>query len=96
MLSGVIWNLGNVCQLVSMSVYEMPYGVAYPILQASLVVAGLLGICVFGELTDKRAISVFFSASAVVLVGAVLLGLYGPSPVDAPSPPMAPPPASPL
>ena len=60
--------------------FSLPYGVAYPILQASLVVAGILGITCFGELRQKEAIVAFFAASALVVAGAVLLGLYGPSP----------------
>ena len=82
--SGITWNLGNVCQLLAMSVFLVPYGVAYPLLQASLVVAGILGIAVFKELRDPHAISAFFLASALVVIGAVLLGLYGPSPPPSP------------
>ena len=95
--SGVTWNLGNVCQLVAMSVYLVPYGVAYPILQASLVVSGVLGIAVFRELRDRAAIGIFFFASGLVVLGAILLGMYGPSPAAAaqqpsqPWPPVAPP-----
>ena len=48
--------------------------------QASLVVAGLLGILVFRELKDCAAIAVFFTSSAIVVAGAVVLGVYGPSP----------------
>ena len=81
--SGLVWNLGNVCQLLAQSVFSLPYGVAYPILQASLVVAGILGIACFGELRQKEAIVAFFAASALVVAGAVLLGLYGPSPSKA-------------
>lgn len=81
--SGLVWNLGNVCQLLAQSVFSLPYGVAYPILQASLVVAGILGITCFGELRQKEAIVAFFAASALVVAGAVLLGLYGPSPSKA-------------
>jgi hypothetical protein len=32
--SGLVWNAGNFCQIVAMSVYALPYGIAYPILQA--------------------------------------------------------------
>lgn len=35
--------------------YDVPYGVAYPILQASLVVGGLLGITVFREIREPKA-----------------------------------------
>ena len=69
----------------------VPYGVAYPILQASLVVSGILGIAVFGELRQRASITCFFAASALVVAGAVLLGVYGPTP-----PPPSPPAPSPL
>ena len=80
MASGLVWNLGNFCQLVAQQVYHVPYGVAYPILQAALVVAGLLGIFVFRELQDRAAVTAFFISSVIVIAGAVLLGVYGPSP----------------
>ena len=65
MASGLVWNLGNLCQIIAMSVYNVPYGVAYPILQAALVVAGLLGIFVFREMRDRSAMGIFFLSSAV-------------------------------
>ena len=80
MASGLTWNLGNVCQLLAQSVFMLPYGIAYPMLQASLVVAGILGIACFGEIRNQAAIVVFFSASGLIVVGAALLGMYGPSP----------------
>ena len=92
MASGLIWNLGNLCQLLAMSVEDVPYGVAYPILQASLVVGGLLGIVVFRELRDRYAIATFLVSAVVVVIGAVLLGLFGPSASALPpSPPSSPP-----
>ena len=85
--SGVVWNCGNVCQLIAQQVYGVPYGVAYPILQASLVVGGLLGIFVFGEFRQRPAIVAFFAASSIVVTGAILLGFYGPRPGSAPATP---------
>ena len=94
-LSGATWNAGNLCSIVAINYYSVPFGVAYPILQASLVFGGLLGIFVFGELKDRRAIAVFFASAALVLGGAVLLGMYGPSKTASPST-IAPPPAPPV
>ena len=34
--SGLVWNGGNLCQIVAQNVYGVPYGIAYPILQALL------------------------------------------------------------
>jgi len=76
--SGMTWNAGNLCSIIAINFYQVPFGVAYPILQASLIFGGLLGIFVFRELTDRRAIIAFFASALLVLGGAVILGLYGP------------------
>ena len=73
-----MWNAGNLCQIIAMGVYALPYGIAYPILQAALMVSGLLGIFVFREIVERPAIIVFFTCAGLVVVGAVLLGLFGP------------------
>ena len=78
LLSGLVWNAGNLCQIIAMGVYALPYGIAYPILQAALMVSGLLGIFVFREIVERPAIIVFFTCAGLVVVGAVLLGLFGP------------------
>ena len=70
---------GNLCQIIAQSVCKVPYGIAYPLLQAGLMVSGFLGIYVFREIVERPAILVFFACAGLVLVGAVLLGLYGPS-----------------
>ena len=46
--------------------------------RCNVVVAGLWGICVFGELRDGASIAVFFGSCGAVLIVAVLLALYGP------------------
>mmetsp|Transcript_6366 Transcript_6366/g.16247 ORF Transcript_6366/g.16247 Transcript_6366/m.16247 type:complete len:376 (-) Transcript_6366:424-1551(-) len=76
--SGVCWNAGNICQIIALHDLHMPYGVSYPILQCALVVAGLWGIFVFREVTDPKEIAVFFVGVGILLIGVVLLGLYGP------------------
>ena len=76
--SGVLWNMGNVCSLTAMKLEGVPYGVAYPLLQASLVVAGAIGIFGFHELTEAPPIGVFFAGAATILCGSALLGVFGP------------------
>ena len=46
-------------------------------MQCALVVSGLWGICVFGELPDRRAVKIFFGSALVTLGGAALLSVYG-------------------
>merc|ERR1719198_2225592 len=78
MCSGLVWNLGNLCSILAMEFADLPYGIAYPILQSALVVAGLIGIFIFREITQPGAILVFFLSAFVVLGGAILLSVYGP------------------
>ena len=78
LLSGLVWNLGNLCSILAIEFARVPFGVAYPILQSALVVAGLIGIFVLGEITQPGAIAVFFLSAFVVLGGAVLLSVFGP------------------
>lgn len=77
--SGLVWNLGNIASIYAISYAGLNYGIAYPILQCALFVSGLIGIFVFQEITRPQAIGVFFGASAVLISGAVLLGIFGPS-----------------
>ncbi|KAJ1630786.1 hypothetical protein T492DRAFT_1000936 [Pavlovales sp. CCMP2436] len=76
--SGLVWSLGNICAIYAMGPGQLNYGIAYPIVQCALLVSGLLGICIFHEISDSRAIAVFFSAAAVLVAGAALLGYAGP------------------
>jgi glucose uptake protein GlcU len=76
-VGGVVLNLS-----FTLSIYangEISFAVAQPILQTALVVSGLWGICVFGEIKGRLRVGLFFSAAAVVLVGATVLALYGPA-----------------
>ncbi len=59
--SGVVWNAGNVCSLLAINTYGTPFGVAYPILQTSLVVGapGARGGWTEWLTVAKRARTVF-------------------------------------
>ena len=74
MVSGTLWNVGNVGSIYG--IQDMGYAIAYPLMQTALFVGGLWGILAFKEIKG-RAIAVFFTASGVLLVGALLLVLYG-------------------
>jgi len=78
LVSGNVWNFGNLCQVIAQAYFGLPYAIAYPIFQASLVASGLLGIFVFKEIVGKPSITAFFVSAFVVVVGAGLLALYGP------------------
>jgi len=78
LVSGSIWQLGNVCQVVAQSYYLMPYAIAYPIFQASLVFGGFLGIVLFKEIQGAHAIAFFYCSALVVVIGSVLLAIFGP------------------
>ena len=67
-----------VAQLLALDMYDLAYATVTPMVRANLVVAGLWGIFVFGELSDGATIVMFFGASALVLIGAILLAIYGP------------------
>lgn len=78
LLSGTTWNAGNVAQIVVQNPpISLAYGIAYPLNQCGVLFAGLWGIFVFREIKGK-AIPVFWAGAAVLVVGVILLGLYGP------------------
>jgi len=78
LVSGSVWQIGNVCQVIAQSYYLLPYAIAYPIFQASLVLSGILGIFVFHEITGASSIATFFLCATIVVGGSVVLALYGP------------------
>jgi glucose uptake protein GlcU len=77
-ISGTIWNLGNLS-----SVYAnegISFAVAQPMMQCGLLVSGMLGIFVFKEISGKKNITVFFAFAVLLLCGATVLALFGPTP----------------
>lgn len=77
-LSGLIWNLGNICSIVAQSPpFSLAYGLAYPILQCALFFGGLWGIFVFKEI-QGNAIGVFWAGASLLAGGIVALSQYGP------------------
>merc|ERR1719469_1259542 len=78
LLAGATWNAGNICQIIVQSdPISLAYGIAYPLGQCGMFFAGLWGIFAFGEIKG-RAVGVFWIGAAMLAVGVVLLGLYGP------------------
>lgn len=71
LFSGLLWNISNLLSLIAIP--SIGYGVAYPLLQAAVLVSGLWGISVFKEITDRRTIVVFWIAGGILLLGAAML-----------------------
>ena len=71
--SGLLWNISNVLALYAIP--RIGLGVAYPMLQCALFVAGLWGIFIFGEIRAPAAIKVFFFSGAVLIAGAAVLAI---------------------
>ena len=58
--------------------WTLAYGIAFPIMQTAIVVSGLMGVVVYKEIAGVKPVLLFFAAGAIVITGAVLLGVYGP------------------
>eukprot|EP01084_Bolivina_argentea_P190919 327969_1 len=77
LLAGLIWNIANVASLYAIE--SLSYGVAYPIMQSSLIVANLWGIFVWKEVTDKNVIILLFVFCFIVMTGCglITIGVIG-------------------
>lgn len=71
LLSGLLWNVGNVLSVVAIS--SVGYGVAYPLFQCALLFSGVWGIYLFHEITDRATIFVFWFGGLVLVLGGFLL-----------------------
>lgn len=79
-LSGVLWNIGNVCNTIAQNdPYDLPYGISYPILQCALVFGGLWGIYIFKDIAGP-AVGIFWLGACILATAIVLLALFGPRP----------------
>ncbi|KAJ6233357.1 transmembrane protein [Anaeramoeba flamelloides] len=73
--SGALWTIGNIFTIIAtMSPLGMSQG--YSLVQLAVVVASLIGIIFFKELTGKK-ILYFCGSFTLAIIGAVLLGIYG-------------------
>ena len=77
LFAGLIWNCANVASLYA--IQSLGYGVAYPIMQSSLIVANLWGIFVWKEITDKTIICLLFGFCFIVMggCGLITIGVIG-------------------
>lgn len=73
--SGLFWAIGNFC-----SIYATLYlgqTIGYPLVQCSLLIAGLWGIFYFKEIQGKLRITGFFVCTIVVLISVFMLSKAG-------------------
>lgn len=76
LLVGALWSGGNAGATVAVM---SPLGltVGYPLTQVALLVAGLWSLLLLKEIRGTRHVLHFIAGAAVVLLGAVLLALFG-------------------
>lgn len=72
-LSGCIWNLGNIMAIGVIPI--LGYGVAFPIIQCSIFFCGAWGIFLFKEYSSNGYVVVFFSSALVMIAGAIMLSI---------------------
>lgn len=69
--AGLLWSIGNFFSLIS--VYYLGEGVGYPLVQTSILVAGLWGIFYFKEVTGTERIAKWIASSLLTIFGILLL-----------------------
>jgi hypothetical protein len=69
-LAGLLWSIGNYFSLIS--VYYLGEGVGYPLVQTSILVAGLWGIFYFKEVPRSK-VGKWFASSLLTVLGILML-----------------------
>lgn len=72
-LSGIIWNVGNLLSLISISLIGLSKGI--PISQSSILVAVFWGLFYFKEISLTRAKIQVLIGAVILVLGIVVLGL---------------------
>jgi glucose uptake protein GlcU len=70
-LSGLLWSIGNYFSLIS--VFYLGEGVGYPVVQSSILVAGLWGIFYFKEVQGRDRMTMWVLSSLLAVFGILLL-----------------------
>jgi|AntRauTorckE5430_2_1112549.scaffolds.fasta_scaffold40757_2 glucose uptake protein GlcU len=70
-LSGVLWSIGNVSQILAVTFLGESIGMS--ICQSQMIISGLLGIVLFEEIKGRRNISSWVLSALVTFIGIVLL-----------------------
>lgn len=74
-LSGALWNVGN-----ASSVYATAYlgqSIGFSLTQLSLLIGGMWAVFFFKEITGTKSVTQYFVSAAVLLTGAIMLGMFG-------------------
>jgi glucose uptake protein GlcU len=71
--AGVCWNIANVSSMFAID--YIGYGVAYPIMQCGLFVAGVWGIFLFDEIKPGKPRTIYWLSGFILIAGASLLTL---------------------
>lgn len=70
-LAGLIWSVGNVSAILSVSI--LGQGVGYSIVQSQLLVAGLWGVLWYKEIRGPIVVASWFLFAGLTVVGILLL-----------------------
>lgn len=70
---GMLWNIGNLLSIISISILGLAK--AYPIAQASLLIAVLWGVFYFKEITKRNDLIKILSGAIILLAGVIVLGM---------------------
>jgi len=77
-MAGIGWNIGNWASIYA--TIFLGFTIGFPLSQCALLVAGMWGILLFREITGTKRVVSLFVGSGILIVGAVLLGLFGGKP----------------
>lgn len=72
--AGVVWGVGNICGFCSF--LYLSYTIAVSFVQCNVIVAMLLGIVLWKEMTNKVEIAIMFALALLLVAGCVVV-LYG-------------------
>lgn len=74
-LAGLLWSIGNVCQIYTTLAYGQTVG--FPLVQCSMMVAGCWGVFYYGEAPTLWLKALFLASCVTLLGGVTLLSFYG-------------------
>lgn len=70
-IAGLLWSLGNMCSIISVSI--LGQGIGYSVVQSAMLVSGLWGIFYYKEIRGSRNIVGWFFSAIITLCGILWL-----------------------